>query len=396
MHIPAEKIRSESLHSSALSDPAWFTQPAVTPKQKYWTLGVLAGLLTLATLAFGAVHPWAYSLLELLLLGVGFFFIARQFMQLFHSTEDYKVEWIRFPLTPWLICLGVWITLQLVPLPAGLVAWLSPQAAAMRELGTVNAPAWYPLSLNPFATKLELFRLLLAIAMVYLTLGVVKSSKGMVVVILIIAGLGLFEVILGASQLFANPVRIWGWKTVSDGMRLSGTFINPDNMATFLEMAFFLTFGLFLGLKSKNKTKLKEQPSGWQGFKKMLLEPQSIDAGTKRMIVFFLSVALATGLVLTQSRGGVLSFLVALVTIFFMKHAQEKGKFPWVPLCFFLGSLALYVWLVAGDINMSRFGAIFDLEKEGVRLSLYKGTLAMAREFPLFGAGLGNLCRCFS
>ncbi len=393
---PEMKPENESFRSSRLLDPTMFSQPVVATEQSFLNLGMLAGLLVFATLAFGAVHAWAYSLLELLLLGVGLFFLGWQFIHLKNSTKDYQIDWIRFPLTPWIVCLVLWIAFQLVPLPAGVVAWLSPQAAALRELGTVTAPSWYPLSLNPFATRLELFRLLLAVAMIYLTLAAVKSSRGMVWLILIIAGIGLFEVILGASQLFAQPVRIWGWKTVSGGARLSGTFINPDHMAVFLEMAFFLTFGLFLGLKSKNKKKRQDQPSGWPGFKKLLLEPESMDSGTKRLLIFFLSLVLATGIIFTLSRGGVFSFLVALVTIFFMKHSQEKGKFPWAPLGFFLGSLAVYIWLVAGDIDISRLGTTFDLGKHEGRFSLYGGTLAMAREFPLFGAGWGAFADIFS
>ncbi|MDD3581693.1 MAG: hypothetical protein PHW74_11800 [Desulfobacca sp.] len=331
---------SKGLTSSLpLLDSPMAEQAAVGAQRRVFAMLSLAVLLVFVPLAFGGVHTWAYSLMQLALVGVGLVLAGQQMWSLVRSEGAHRIEWIGHPLTPLILCLLGWISLQLVPLPGVVVPWLSPQAAAIRELGTVGAPNYYPLSLYAFATRLELFRLLSYVAVLYLTLWAIRNPRDLTLVILLIAGLGVFEILYGASQLFARPPCIWGWKNIYASTRLCGTFINCDHLAAFLEMSFFLTFGLFLGLKPGRPNNHAGSHGGLKGLRQRLVDIHWLEAHARQFLVLFLALVLATGLVLTQSRGGVWAAAVSLGTIFLLERARRQGKSPWAAIVLFIGSL---------------------------------------------------------
>ena len=377
----------------SLSEPSLPEQATVGTRCNVPALLTLALLLIFAPLAFGGVHTWAYSLIQLVLLSFGLVVVGQQMWGLVRSPNTYRLEWPGHPLTPLIFGLIAWISLQLVPLPGVVVQWLSPQAAALRELGTVGAPNYYPLSLYAFATRLELFRLLSYVALLYLTLWAIRSPRNLILVILLIAGLGVFEILYGASQLFARPPRIWGWKNIYASSRLCGTFINCDHLAAFLEMSFFLTFGLFLGLKPGRTNNHTKPQGGLKGLRRRLVDIHWLEAHARQFLVLFLALVLATGLVLTQSRGGVWAAAVSLGTIGLLERARRRGKSPWAAILLFIGSLMMYIWLVSGGIDLSRLGTLAGYEG---RLSMYTGTLALAGDFLLTGVGFGAFAEVFS
>ncbi len=109
-----------------------------------------------------------------------------------------------------------------------------------------------------------------------------------------------------------------------------------------------------------------------------------------RPLLFIVACLLLLVLLLTFSRGGYLGLVVSLIFIILLlwRRLERKGKF-------FLGGLAgliMVIALIFGAPVISRFFSSFDLAEGSNfgRLQIWQESLAVAKEHPLLGVGLGN------
>ncbi|OPX19548.1 MAG: hypothetical protein BZ151_08685 [Desulfobacca sp. 4484_104] len=84
----------------SLSEPSLPEQATVGTRCNVPALLTLALLLIFAPLAFGGVHTWAYSLIQLVLLSFGLVVVGQQMWGLVRSPNTYRLEWPGHPLTP--------------------------------------------------------------------------------------------------------------------------------------------------------------------------------------------------------------------------------------------------------------------------------------------------------
>ena len=140
-------------------------------------------LLIFAPLAFGSVHVWAYSIIEL---GV-FSLLALWFAdRLFFSGYE-KLFWVKTPLNLILILFLGLIGLQLVPLPASVVALISPHTYAdktqvfsiLAKTGDipVDGLSWMTLSYYPHATLVEWLKVCAYCGMFFLVLNIARTKE---------------------------------------------------------------------------------------------------------------------------------------------------------------------------------------------------------------------------
>ena len=89
--------------------------------------GGIVVLLIFAPLAFGSVHVWAYSLVEI---GV-FSLITLWFLdRLVFSKRVVTLEWVKTPVNGLLFLFILIVGFQLLPLPTSWVAFISPKTLA--------------------------------------------------------------------------------------------------------------------------------------------------------------------------------------------------------------------------------------------------------------------------
>ena len=122
-------------------------------------------LLVFAPLAFGSVHVWAYSIIEV---GV-FLLLALWFVDRLIVAGSENLTWVKTPVNLMLVMLFVLIGLQLLPLPASVVALISPHTytdktqffalLAKTADASTDGPAWMMLTYYAHATVMEALKL---------------------------------------------------------------------------------------------------------------------------------------------------------------------------------------------------------------------------------------------
>lgn len=189
----------------------------------------------------------------------------------------------------------------------------------------------------------------------------------------------LFQVIFGARLWAARAIRLWGVELPGEPSRLRGTFVNPNHLACFLEIALAVTFAL--AWWSLARARQEEQPE-----RKLILWAGPI----------LLWLALFTGLAFTGSRAGLAAALAAAAVQGALVAAMTRSLRPLVLggtlAAAGLGTVALVgLWEGFGRF-MAR--STFDVAL-GERAQVYAASVDLWREFPWLGTGLGTFREAF-
>lgn len=341
----------------------------------------IGALLVFAPLAYGAAHNWAYfavgllvAVLSLCLAGIAWYYLV---------TSPESLENFPYPPLWWLAPgLALLLLIQLAPWPQALVRWLSPEAYAIRALGSGAglAPS-LPLSLNPNATLLEGLKIWPALVLFVLLIVLVNTRGQLKGLVWLIVGVALFEVLYGFWHFHSKA--IWGWKNIHTGSRLCGTFINSNHLAGFLTLAILLGFGLFLA--QRRETPPPRRAPARQKTLSRLSRAERLEPKVRSHIILIPLFVLAVGLVFTGSRGGMLSLVMGFAFLALLVYSQRwRRRYLPTILIFLSMALAYSIFLGSGPL----LGRFLDLDHEG-RYHACKGALAVFREFPWLGSGAG-------
>jgi len=116
------------------------------------------------------------------------------------------------------------------------------------------------------------------------------------------------------------------------------------------------------------------------------------DHAKKAMYMLF-TVIMAVALIFSLSRGGIASFIAALLVYAFIILNENYSMKRLIPLFFFLVILASYLTFLGVAPVIERF------ETSGVtdegRYLAWQGTLSAFADYPIFGSGLGTFGHIF-
>ena len=420
------------------------------------------GLLVFLTpMCFGSVHPWAYTLMELIAFALVAVWMVRAWLgggRLMRDGGRLAAGAMVLPIALLLALMG----LEIVPIPPTLLAALSPaahevyaralpgwpteasyrdvnfnaqpatpartdhsanrRAGARRREGTVCArrrqgvragqtrrgetrPATrqpqdgVALSFEPFVSRLGMLKAL-AYAAIFLLVALYpfgaegdphaeerfcRTVFGLVLATgFTVAFLGLMNWASWNGKIlwFFVPLD-WEGPHLSFALRATGPFVNPDHFANYLAM--ILPLALVAALL------------------RIDLVPRA-SASAVRMASMAMVFVVLCAIVLSLSRGGWISAAIsvgALVAMFFFQPESRRAAFAryadirtlrWVALA--AGGMFVFALMLIGPQGRNLTDVrLAETVSTGLSLSergmLYRRTLEMIHDFPLFGVGMG-------
>ncbi len=286
-----------------------------------------------------------------------------------------------------LIMLVIGVAVQLVPLPAGLVAAVSPHSADIREavrfapLGT-PPPAYVTLSVNPDATLLSLGTVVLGVLSFWSARAVFNAGGGTRLFCKALAFLGALAAAMAVVQKAIAP-RAALFVLISEARSASpfGAFINRNHFAAWLLMVAAPVAGYCIARMRIHPTRRGR----WRESIGQILSSGAIF--TAIAAVFMIGV-----LLLTLSRSALAGLGAAALTGWLLGKPRLQVERTNVPAVLgFAGTIiVLIVLFVDVDSWASRLEQSFSGSGEFDRLTIWRESLPIARDFWLTGTGAGT------
>jgi len=367
------------------------------PMERVLLYGV-ALVLIAAPLPFGSVQPGAAAAVVVVCLGLGVLWI------IWRSHRGISPLPWRNPVLrggALLVLVGV---AQLLPLPRSVLTLVSPKAVEFRDryeppegqdsetikpsaLVRPRSPGprdWRPISLYPWATRQATLRFITCLLVALLTIDLAASGYGRRIIAGALVASGGFQAIYGLFEYFSGRQHIFGYAKRYYTDVATGTFINRNHYAGYLEMTIPVVIALaaasFPSLKigrGKRVTHTLVGASGLGLFSSVAL--------------LLLALTMVTALACSRSRMGILSELLALLVVGLVLLVRGRGKSFAVCVVVVTGA-ALVLFSQGGTATpiVERFlGAAQEFRADIGRWSMWTQAARMLTSFPLLGVGFG-------
>ena len=285
--------------------------------------------------------------------------------------RDRRLEW-------WCAGLLGVAGVQMIPLPAGVVGWISPTSREM--WAGVGRTGWMPVTVAPEESWTEFLRLGATLAMVVGARRLAEMFEGRRWVaaapVVVVAWL---ESVLGLAQFYF--ARMAGGEAGSS----VGTYVNRNHFAGLLEMAAPVAAGLAAGAYARGAT--RHSSSGRSGV----------------AASWWLGVAgcLVLGVVVSLSRMGFLATLAGLgigaLSGFGTRGEAMGGRWRLGLGVGLLAALGLGLVYLPTDELIGRFATFAQTDdiSQDTRAEIWRETGALMRDYPVLGAGLGSYVTAF-
>lgn len=327
-------------------------------------------LILLSPIPYGGVELWSLSIFEISSFVIFCAWVVEQAM-----TRRIELRGSRI-----YIPFGVFfllVVLQVIPLPHFLLDVLSSNTAnlwksqkgALEHLFGDSIQMSYTISFAPYVTKQKLL-LYVSYGMFYIVIANYVSSRKQIKRFFWVAfSVAIIESLVGLLQF------ITGLSNFSFG-RASGTYVNPNNFAGLLGMIIPISLGYAFSLGYEESRPVNNL--------KGIANVQNIN----KLLLLFATALIALSLIFSQSRGGILSFAVSVIFFYTLTtwRGIGRGKF-WAAGLFVIILTSYAVW-IGLDPVLERYSET----KEGFssRLPVWKDTIRLIKDFPVFGTGLGT------
>jgi putative inorganic carbon (HCO3(-)) transporter len=365
---------------------------------------LLLAYLIWVPLPFGSNVGWTFPILVLppLILCAVAALLRIRHAAAFHLPRAYSV-W-----SAGAIALIVIVAIQLVPLPANVLSVVSPESHAIWSSAdrvvalsrdAVDVPLDHPITVNPNATWLELFRGIALFATFQASALLIYTNRRRIAFASVLGATAMFEVLYGVREAAMRRYAIWGWVNRLIYDRVTGTFVNPNHFAHYLAIA--LPLAAYPGLVAWRLARGHQPEITLRRHVARLLE--------RDLLLFSVSlaacVACVAGILVSQSRGALAALaaggaiVIALVTPRLRgatasrrrraTRAARRVAFAAAGFLLFLAALVSFLG--------SERTAVARIRAEGQQQSTLGGrrigieaALRLWRLFPLFGSGAGT------
>lgn len=342
--------------------------------------GLFLLVLFWAPLPFGSNRPWAAALLFLLL---SFLCVAWLLLCCAGAAGLPRLAWRRgrWPLLI-LSFVPLWIFVQTLPLPGGLVSFISPRAAFLHG---VSGPL--PISLDVAATRLYLLKSLSCLCAFILVLGLVSSARRAEILLWTLVLSGVFQATYGVLMVLSGlELGFFVEKYTGHGVA-TGTFVNRNHLAGYLVMTLAAGTGLLVARLSESSPATLRQRI--RDTLRLLL--------SRKIILRVMLALMVIALVMTRSRMGNLAFFAALgvagVVAVYCGRRLSRALIVLLISLFVVDAVIVGQWF-GFDKVVERLGETAPDTQQ--RLTLSARSSSILADFPLTGSGGGSFYSVFT
>jgi len=335
--------------------------------------GFLALLIWLP-LPLGSNRVWAWSIMEVWVLALSLMWLTQYLRGRVTVSQAFIRAW---PVTTCLVLVGLWMQFQLVALPAGLLKLLSPAALEIHTATNTE----FTVSLNVYATRFSVLHTLSYVLIFGLTLLVINNRRRLILLAQILVISGVFQATYGSLMTLSGAE--YGFFFEKEYYRgvSTGTFINRNHLAGYLEICLAVGIGLMVAQLSDTLA------TTWRKRVRKFLQTML----SSKALVRIGLVVMVIGLVLTHSRMGNTAFFLSMIMMgfFYMVFVRRVSR----------GTVIFFASLLIIDLMV--VGNFFGIEEVAQRLQetsfdsemrdeVARDTLVMVRDYPLTGTGAGS------
>ncbi|MGM0564441.1 MAG: O-antigen ligase family protein [Pseudomonadota bacterium] len=330
---------------------------------------------------WGSNHEWSTALFAAASFALALWLVSkRPLCQPAHFDTDGQTA-LRRMAGLWLGLLA-YLLFQVLPLPPGLVAVLSPQTCAI--VGCSGG--WLALSATPDETLYYTVLTAAYGAFFFVCLHALSSRwrirRALWWWVVSAALMTVYGVLVRYGGEAFEPVALARTNRGS----LSGAFVNRNHFAGFVSMAAAMAIGLLLA---------DLRPSGERSRREWLRDTLRLLL-SRKVVLRLLIIVLVAGLVLTRSRMGNTAFFSATLMAGIVWFWRSGGSRR-VALMIFASFLLVDLYIVGNVVGVDRVVERIEQSdyRSEQRVDVNGDTLRMIVDFPVVGSGAGSYQRVF-
>ncbi|MCP4297810.1 MAG: O-antigen ligase family protein, partial [Proteobacteria bacterium] len=335
-------------------------------------------LLIFAPLAFGATELWSLTLLETSAIGLTLLYLIHQWLRekKFYHTPG---------LLPLLLFL-LYILFQLLPLPHWVFQLLSPETLTnyQNTIAVTEPSSWFSLSINKKATISEFYRYAAYISFYFLTVQILTSHKKLDLTVNTLLTFAPVLSTFAIIQYYTSKDTIYWLREVPVNSIIFGPYVNHNHFAGLIEMILPIAVAMFLCLKPRISYVMT--------WREKILDLFDLQGFNSYILVGFSAILSAVAIVLSLSRGAIISVGLALliftILLVISGRYRQKGWVFGIFILLFILSVQWFGW----NTVFERFDRLQNDRAEiyETRFDIWKDSGSIARDNFISGIGFGN------
>ena len=344
--------------------------------------GIVSALI-FAPLAFGAVEPWAYSVLAVLSCTA---LAAAAAAALVAGKVRHMAAIMLLPAAAALVLVG----LQYARWPVGLVRLASPRAVhiyqdaappgAGQALHATLSPSLYRQGTRDALIRLSSYVALFAAACTY-----ARSRKQMARLAAVIVAVGFIVSLLGILQSLSGTHRLYWWRELTHGGAPFGPFVSRNQFAAYAGICLFVGLGLLLA-------RLARPARGGAGSR---LDPPGTvrKCAHQNLLLGFAASVTGAAVIWSLSRGGILALLLSLAGVLAALKATGLVR----SRLLHVGAVAVVamglITYLGWEPVLRRFATLENVARDPLgdwRWMMLRDATRIGLDFPILGTGAGT------
>jgi O-antigen ligase/Tfp pilus assembly protein PilF len=336
-------------------------------------------VLIFAPLAFGTRASWSLFIVSTA--------ICIAFIICLVQARQGKVTLYEIPGILPLLLLACYMCFQIIPLPAFLVKFLSPETYKLYKntMGISYPLNFLSFSINKKATLYELCRFLTCVLFYILTVWLFSEKEFMKKTVRLVIFLAASIAVLAILQYFLSNNRIYWFRTVPVNATPFGPWVYHNHFAGFMEMILPTSICLFLYYKPNTRKKV---------FRKKVQEIFAHKRINLHILFGFSAILIGASVFVSYSRGGIISMCISVFILTLMLFFRGRGgsKESGILFAAIIIAILLSVGWFGWEVIFDRFSKIRNADGyiDLNRLLVWEDILSIIKDFPVFGTGFGT------